>query len=247
VIINGARRCKIVVVNVYFPFHALGLQCNPFRALTEEEWGDIALVPPELLALGAGTPVQILGERGHGKTSLLMGLAAHERRQGRKAVYEYLGAGQDRFKTSLAGLDTFLLDEAQRLNRRERRRLLDEVLTPDTAQRLIVGSHEDLTRFFARRRLKLATFRLGAMSAGHLRAVMERRLAYFALPGGPRVTLAPEAVTYLHRRFGGNLRAVEQLLYEACQQLPGPGEITVDCLAAVTLPPGLAPESPAPK
>src|SRR5512137_497992 len=84
--------CKILGVNTYFPFHALGLQCNPFRALTDEEWGDIALLPEELLTLEPTAHVQILGERGHGKTSLLMGLAAMGRQQHKKAAYEYLAA-----------------------------------------------------------------------------------------------------------------------------------------------------------
>ena len=179
-------------------------------------------------------PLQILGERGHGKTSLLLGLAAHERRQGKRAVYEYLGAGQDRYTASLAGLDTFLLDEAQRLSRREQSRLLDEMFAPGPARRLIMSSHQDLTRLFVARRLSLATFWLAAATVDHLRAVVERRLAYFALPGGPGITVSGEAFTYLHRRFGGNLRAVEQLLYEACQQIMGPGEITAASLAALT-------------
>jgi hypothetical protein len=219
-------------MNPYFPFHALGLQGNPFRALTDEEWGNLALLPSELLALDPAAPVQILGERGHGKTSLLMGLAAQGRQTGQKIVYEYLAAGQDRFTTPLAGLDVFLLDEAQRLNRRERGRLLAQMLAPGKAPRLILSSHEDLAPLFARRRLNLATLRLAEASVDHLRAVVERRLAFFALPGGPGVTLAPEAAAYLHEQFGGDLRAVEQLLYEACQQLSGPGEITAARLVA---------------
>jgi chromosomal replication initiation ATPase DnaA len=247
VIINGERGCKILRVNTYFPFHALGLRCNPFRALTEEEWGDLALLPAELLALDPAAHVQILGERGHGKTSLLMGLAAHGRRRGKKLAYEYLAAGQNEFKTSLAGLDVFLLDEAQRLKGRERGRLLAEILSSDRAPRLILSSHADLAPWFARRHLNLASLRLTAAGVDHLRAVVERRLAYFALPGGPGVTLAPEAFNYLHRRFGGNLRAVEQLLYEACQQLTGPGEITAARLAELRLPPGLEPGSGEPR
>ena len=38
------------MTNRYFPFHALGLQCNPFRVLTNEEWAEIAAAnwtPPD--------------------------------------------------------------------------------------------------------------------------------------------------------------------------------------------------------
>ncbi len=232
-------------MNTYFPFHALGLRCNPFRALTDEEWGDIALLPEALLTLDPAAHVQILGERGHGKTSLLMGLAALGRRQRKKTAYEYLPAGQNKFTTRLAGLDWFLLDEAQRLSRREWGRLLAGALTAG-APRLVVSSHNDVAPLFTSRHLNLGTIHLAAASADHLRALVQRRLTYFALPGGPGIAITSEATDYLHHRFGGNLRAAEHLLYEACQQLSGPGEITAERLAAITLPPEPAAWSAAP-
>jgi hypothetical protein len=251
VIINGERWGRIPGMSAYFPFHALGLRCNPFRALTDEEWGDLARLPEALLALAPATHVQILGEHGHGKTSLLMGLAAQGRRAGQKLRYEYLAEGQSRFETPLAGLDVFLLDEAQRLSRRERGRLLAEISAPGPARRMVISSHTDLAPLFAQHRLPLATLHPAAASVEHLRAIVADRLAYFALPGGPSLALAPDALDYLHQRFGGNLRAVEQLLYEACQQhvAPGPrlpGLITANQLAALTRPPAAGPGSPAP-
>ena len=232
-------------MNTYFPFHALGLQCNPFRALTDEEWGEIALLPEELLTLDPAAHVQVLGERGHGKTSLLMGLAALGRRQRKKTAYEYLPAGQNKFTTRLAGLDLFLLDEAQRLGRGEWGRLLAGALAA-SAPRLVVSSHEDVAPLFASHHLDLRTIHLTAASVDLLRAVVQRRLTYFALPGGPGIAITSEAIDYLHQRFGGNLRAAEHLLYEVCQHLPGPGEITAEHLAALKLPPEPAPWSAAP-
>src|SRR5262249_26539331 len=113
--------------NSYFPFHALGFRSNPFRALTDEEWAEIVVLPPELAAAAAeaearGGHLQILGDRGRGKTSALLGLAAAQRQAGKRAAYEYLPEGRDSFRTALAGLDVFLLDEAQRLNGAEQRR-----------------------------------------------------------------------------------------------------------------------------
>src|SRR5262245_45267305 len=32
----------------FFPFHAIGFQCNPFRALTDEEWAAVAVLPADL-------------------------------------------------------------------------------------------------------------------------------------------------------------------------------------------------------
>ncbi len=211
-------------MRAHFPFQALGFQCNPFRALTDEEWAQVALVPAEALAAAQTGHLQIIGPRGYGKTTLLLGLGAHFRRASQAVTYEYLAEGQTRFSATLAGLDIFLLDEAQRLATRERRRLLDTLSQPGISLHLLAGTHQDLGPLFAVRRLPLATCRLEEASATHLRAVLERRLAFFALPGGAGVSLGPEAITYLHATYAGDLRAMELLLYEAFQQLTEPGE-----------------------
>jgi hypothetical protein len=49
--------------------------------------------------------------------------------------------------------------------------------------------------------------------------MLEQRLAYFALNDVPSVTFTPDAVAYLRDTFDGDLRAVEQFLYEVFQQL----------------------------
>jgi hypothetical protein len=132
----------------YFPFHALGYRSNPFRALTDEEWADIVVLPGVVIeaASGAGH-LQILGELGHGKTSTLLGLAQQFRRSGLSVAYEYLPIGHDSFTSTLTSLDVFLLDEVQRLRPNERRRLLAATAS---GLRLVVGSHEDLTPLFNR-------------------------------------------------------------------------------------------------
>src|SRR5712692_10403753 len=130
----------------YFPFHALGFRSNPFRALTDEEWAAIVVLPEAILqAAASGGHLQVLGEMGRGKTSTLLGLAEHFRHGGRFVEYEYLPIGQDMFKSPLAGLQVFLLDEVQRLRPDERRRLL---AAARGGLRLILGSHDDLTPLF---------------------------------------------------------------------------------------------------
>jgi hypothetical protein len=222
-------------MRAYFPFEALGYKCNPFRALTDEEWSQVALVPPAALAAAQAGHLQILGARGYGKTTLLLGLGAHFRRAGVVAAYEYLAEGQTGFSTQLEGLELFLLDEAQRLSAHERRRLLAALGQAEGRPRLILSTHADLASLFAAPRLPLATYRLEAASEDRLRAVLERRLAFFALPGKPGVSLEAGALRYLHDTFGGDLRAVEHYLYEAFQQLTGPEALTAERLR------GLAP------
>jgi len=209
----------------YFPFHALGFRSNPFRALSDDEWADVVVLPEAVSQAAAlGGHLQVLGRLGRGKTSTLLGLAAQLRRAGQRAAYEYLAVGCDVFTTAPAGLDVFLLDEAQRLRHRERGRLL---AAAGAGPRLILGSHEDLAPQFENSRLPLATVRLGAPDATHLAAILARRLDYFALePGQPAVTFDASATDLLQARFGGNLRAIEHFLYEVFQALEAPLVLT---------------------
>lgn len=215
----------------YFPFHALGFRSNPFRALTDEEWADIVVLPQSVLdAAASADHLQILGEMGRGKTSTLLGLAQQSRRAGRLAAYEYLTIGQDSFNTPLPGLNVFLLDEAQRLRASERRRLL---AAAQANVRVILGSHEDLTPLFAAAGLRLSTARLDNFGPAHLAAVLERRLAAAALPNAASlVTLDPSGLAYLTATFGTNLRGIERFLYEVFQRLEMPSPLTVESLRA---------------
>ena len=131
-------------------------------------------------------------------------------------------------------LDVFLLDEAQRLRPGERDRLLAAAQPARDGLQLILSSHKDLTSLFVQKGLSLATFHIEHFSNEiHLDAVLSRRLSYFALDKTmPGVTFAPEAVSYLHETFGGNLRALQNFLYEVFQRLKAKGAITADYLQA---------------
>jgi hypothetical protein len=216
----------------YFPFHTLGFRSNPFRALTDEEWADIVVLPQTVLdAAAGGRHLQVLGELGHGKTSTLLGLAQQFRHAGRRVTYEYLPIGYHTFTSPLTGLEVFLLDEVQRLRPAERRRLL---AAASAGLRLILGSHEDLAPLFSGAGLSLASVRLDESAPVQLTAILARRLAYFALPGAqPGVTLDPSAVAYLEAKFGANRRAVDHFLYEVFQRLEAPTVITAEHLQAL--------------
>ncbi|MBI3243991.1 MAG: ATP-binding protein [Chloroflexi bacterium] len=222
------------MINPYFPFHALGFRCNPFRVVTDDEWAEIAVLSGAVeSAVAAGfVHLQVLGALGHGKTTTLLGLAARFRQDGKRVVYEYLPEGQTQFHASLSGLEVFLLDEAQRLNRGERDRLLSAAQQARGGLTLVMSSHDDLAPLFAKRGLSLTTAHLDkAASPDHLSAVLEQRLSYFALDNNaPGVILTPDAARYLHETFGGNLRAMQYFLYEVFQRLKSKGAITADYL-----------------
>jgi len=217
--------------NLYFPFHSLGFKCNPFRAVTDAEWLEVAILPDslaEVLAHGF-VHLQLLGGKGHGKTTALLILADHLKREGQRVAYEHIEIGQTEFVTSLDSLDAFLLDEADRLSEREWDRLLRALSVDGRGLRSILSSHEDLTHRFVRRGLPLTTLRFETATLTHVAAVIRRRLAHFALELDlPGVTISPEAIAHLHQTFGADIRVIEQTLYEVFQGRRERGEIGVE-------------------
>jgi replication-associated recombination protein RarA len=217
----------------YFPFHALGFHCNPFRVLTEEEWMEVAVLPAELariLPLGFDH-LLIKGDAGTGKTTTLLGLTAALKRSGMRAVYEYLPPGQRSFKTKLRDLDVYLLDEFQRLSRIQQERLLSNAYgKPHRHLRLVVSSHTDPSTLFAQHALQLTTYSTGGMKPSYLKAILEKRLTYFAFDRTPEAAFTDEAVSALIEMFGNDLRAMERYLYEVFQRLQIKRAITPDLL-----------------
>lgn len=221
----------------YFPFFCLGFRSNPFRALTGEEWAGIAVLPETVAAALTQSEkhLQILGAAGRGKTTALRAIQAREKTEGRAAAYEYLPLGKRRFSTLVRGLGLFCLDEAQRLDAWERRRLVRTAAAREAA-RLVLAGHEDLTPLFAKHRIPLTTVRLDTVSVAHIQQLLEKRLDFFALsppPSSPRVTFRADALEWLCDVFGSDLRAAEHLLYEVFQELTEPTPITAERLRAV--------------
>lgn len=219
------------MIHRFFPFHALGLHANPFRALTDDEWARVAVLRPDVRsALDQIAHVQVLGAMGSGKTTTLLGLAAACRGRGLRVAYEYLPEGQRRFTTDPAHLDVFLLDEVQRLSWWQRWRLL-RVARHGT--RLILGSHADFRQPFARAKLPLITIRLDQILLDQLETILQRRIALAALNDPPSITFAPDAISYVWSTFGVRLRAMDHFLYEVFQRLDRPGMITAAQLQSI--------------
>lgn len=209
-----------------FFFHTLGFQRNPFGALTDEEWAEIAILPPAVAAqVQQAAHLQLIGPKGCGKTSAMRGIRAHLQTGQVNMAYEYLPEGTTKFNTMLPGLDLFLLDEAQRLTRWERRRWLRGV--KNGRLRTIFSSHEDLSALFVRKKLPLTTIHLAPhVTPSHYAAILQRRLAFFAFDDPPRITFSNEATVFLVKTFGQDMRAAEYFLYEVWQGIEEVGEIT---------------------
>lgn len=206
----------------YFPFTRLGYRCNPFRVATKEEFGALGVLPEGIRPLLEGTAsnLQLLGERGRGKTSILLRLLAHFREEGINVAYEYLPPGQRAYSSALDDLDLLLLDEFQRLGRRARAKLILRARSRDRAGLwLIISSHVDAAAAFQSFNKPLETLHLSSLGKSHARKVLERRQEYFSLPDGATARLSDDAFDLLWERYGDDLRAIEAALYEAFQQL----------------------------
>ena len=210
----------------YSFFHQLGYQRNPFGALTAAEWTAVAVLPQAVAAaVVQSSHLQLLGPMGIGKSSTLHAIAHQLRQNGQHVTYEYIPEGQRHFHTSLEALDTFCLDEAQRLGWWQRQKLRNWMGNG----RLILGTHKNLSRIL--RSHLLTTIDLtSVVDTAHWHAVLTRRLDHFALPNGPVVSFTDEAICYLAETFGPDLREGEYFLYEVWQQQQGIKPITADQL-----------------
>ncbi len=218
----------------FFFHHTLGFRRNPFGALEADEWIAVAILPDTISKLFSThfTHLQLLGSMGAGKTTSLRKLADQFANAGgpanQRVAYEYLAQGERVMKTDTAVLDILLLDEAQRLNRRSRRRLLASAAQFNGGGlRLILSSHKDLTPYFVRRGLPLVTIDLDeTLTLAHYERLLARRLAYFALPGAAHTTLSPDAISWLYETFYPNMRDAEYFLYEVWQRETAVREVT---------------------
>jgi hypothetical protein len=194
------------------PFAHLNLRRNPFGEPPVDTRASLAIV--DLPDLRAGEPVQLIGDSGRGKTTHLLALRA--RHPG--AFYERLHEGESRLREPAPAAGTFLLDEAQRLNATDLRRLTAGDLV------LAFGTHHDLSPVVGR---PLRTVRVDVVDVARLRAIVDRRLEWARRAPGP-VPVVPDAVlSVLIARHGTDVRAIEGALYDAVQKLEEPGHVEV--------------------
>lgn len=209
----------------YFFHHKLGYEKNPFGALTREEWTAVSFLPPVLEEMLAEPFVhlQLLGQKGCGKTSTLLHLMTRFDAQTTRLAYEYIPEGTSQFKTDLSACDIFFLDEAQRLKWWQRRRWLNF----GHRCRFIFSSHRDFTAVFHKKNLPLQTINIEELiTPAYYQQWLDQRLACFALPHVPQAQFDAQAVHYLCAVFGSSIREAEYFLYNVWQNLTGPQIIT---------------------
>lgn len=213
----------------YFPFLRLGLTKNPFGTLTAEETV-AATVPPRVLqdAVNRGFDhIQIIGERGRGKSTALHWLCDHFQTKGESVVYERLPRWQFDYHTDITHLDCFALDEAQRLFVLNQGQLFRQA----QGKRLIIGTHISWERAFRRHGWQLLTIQIGKQTTReHMQHILDRRLMVFASRKGVQIYFDDSAVDYLWDCWRDNLRGMEFFLYHIIQKRREVGAITANYL-----------------
>lgn len=200
------------------PFAHLNLRRNPFGELTEDEWARLAVLELTSLERALDAPraaVQLVGDSGRGKTTHLLALS--HRAPGAQRVRVEPGT-----RRLDASGDPLLVDEAQFLSRRGRRRLF---AGPD---RLVLGTHVDLASELRAAGRSPVTRRLDdGPDAATLAALVERRIEAARRGPGPLPRVRGEALGRLRAEHGSNVRALIGRLYEVFQQMKEIGDAQV--------------------
>lgn len=193
------------------PFAHLNLRRNPFGELTREERTQLAVVEIQEALEHLTRPrasVQIVGEKGYGKTTHLLAIAGHFP----DCSYVHIPEGQ-RCVIPASG-DPLLIDEAQRLTLPQRWHLLR------SGRRLILGTHEDFAKALSRARRPVLTLAADRFTdAARVHRILNARIQSVRRDPGPTPSITEATASRLFAQFGSDLRSIEHSLYYVFQQL----------------------------
>lgn len=203
-------------------FERIGLKWNPFRTVTSEEKREVYLADlyetielADQVAFSDAPYTQIIARAGHGKSTFLAAIAAVLDDAGTRFKSHYLQPSlRTRVRVPEDDVRILILDEAERLTRRNLRQL---VRWTSHGGRLIVSSHGDLSGVAADSRNPV-TIRLTDVTSVGLRRYFDTRLRW-AGSGEERFVLTPDGADWLLASSGGNLRVVAAVLYEFFQDV----------------------------
>ncbi len=129
-----------------------------------------------------------------------------------------------------------IIDEAQRLNRRQRKRLMKRVHLKTKQGKmsptLIYSSHVDFSSQVREYAIDFAAYELSGFGAQELERILNRRIQHFANRRGSEIQFDSEAIEFLVGTFGADLRAMESFLYDYFQAIPAGPKITINELQA---------------
>ncbi len=191
------------------PYHRYNLRRNPFGELTRAERAELAVVEvePHLAFLKqAAAVLQFIGPCGHGKTTHLLAI----QRAMPIADYVYLPAVGPRPTVGLQR--PLIVDESQRLSWWQLRRVLRR------GGPLVLGTHVDHSSAIIRAGLEVRSVAVaGDTSIQRLVQILNQRIAASRFREGSLPCVTNADAIRLQSKFGANIRAIEQFLYEQLQ------------------------------
>lgn len=182
---------------------------NPFGELSRQERAEAAVVDLEPIVTrieASHTAVQLVGDRGRGKTTRLLALAQH--------FHDacYVSLPEDRPCPAIPDGSPLLIDEAQRLSRAALRAIFRHGLPT------VLATHRDLTRTLERFGYQVFTERVGDRNDVELVwSLLNRRIEASRLEDGPVPVVSLKVASRLVQRFGDDIRSMEHFLYEQVQ------------------------------
>jgi hypothetical protein len=203
------------------PYWRYGLSRNPFGELTRGQRAELAVVDATRWLEQLRQPrfaLQFLGPCGHGKTTHLLALE----KLLPQSAYVYFPEEGD--QPPLPRVRPLLVDEAQRLKFWRRRQLVSR---PGP---LVLATHVDLSPHLQRGGFAVETVDLAApQTAQRLLEILAARIAAARLPNSSQagtpadaanitLTIALDQVVAWQQRFGSNIRALEEFLFEDLQR-----------------------------
>jgi hypothetical protein len=194
---------------------------NPFGELTRPQRVEVAVVDVEPIVDLVSQPrhaVQFLGRCGRGKTTRMLKLSS----QLRESSYTYLPEDQPCPPIPMG--QPVLIDEAQRLPRRVRHTVFASGLP------LILSTHRNLARSLRQFGYSVHTQRIGTGNTPELLCtVLNRRIEASRLTEAPIPIISIDFARHLVRRFGTDIRGIENHLYELVQtQVMHHGQVRFD-------------------
>lgn len=193
------------------PFAHLNLRWNPFGEPDLEERGDLAIVEIDSLALQLQkdrVAIQFLGDKGRGKTTHLLKLHSAFRQA------PYIHIAEDEPTPAIPRASILFIDECQRLSRLRRARVFGIV------DHLALASHIDHSKQLRRAGLRPITVQVGeSLNVDRVEAIVSRRIEWARRGPGYVPTVSRRVVEQLVERYGSDMRAAEDHLYDVFQRL----------------------------
>ena len=151
--------------------------------------------------------VQFLGEKGNGKTTHL--LAIRSRFPG--AAYVHIPEGE---RAEVPDGNPQLVDEAQRLTRRQQHRVFRSSVP------LVLGTHRDFGRELARAGRRVRTVAVNdRMNSARLTRILNSRIEWVRRDDGPVPSVRHETAVRMLERFGPDVRRIQHELYMTFQDM----------------------------